>query len=113
VVLEVLWQRSPQSSREVVAAVAPATGWAPNTIKTLLGRLVQKGWLRTETIGNRFLYSPVSREEYTRKESRSFLQRVFDGRAGALLSHFVREAELTPEERRELRELLDEKWPKR
>src|SRR5690606_39906291 len=47
-VMEVLWQSSPRSSEDVVAAVAPATGWAEPTIKTLLNRLLNKGAISAE-----------------------------------------------------------------
>ena len=45
VVMEVLWQRSPQTSEEVVAALGQRQEWQEATIKTLLNpslKLVQK-----------------------------------------------------------------------
>jgi BlaI family penicillinase repressor len=109
-VMTVLWDSSPRTAAEVVEALADRTTWAPKTIKTLLGRLVKKGALRFKEEGNRYLYRPVfPRERYVEEASKSFLDRVFGGKATPMLVHFVENAELTDEERRELRSMLDRK----
>lgn len=107
-VMAALWDESPRSSAAVVDEIAPRTGWSPKTVKTLLTRLVKKGFVDTETVGNRYLYRPaVSRRETVREESRSFLDRVFQGDAASLLLHFARSVELSEDEAQELRDLLD------
>lgn len=107
-VMDVLWERSPLGSSEVVAELAPATGWSPKTVGTLLGRLVKKGYLGFEDQGGRYLYRPaVPRSEAVREESRSFVERVFGGDASSLLLHFARSAELSPEDLAELRRVLE------
>jgi BlaI family penicillinase repressor len=108
VVMQVLWDEAPQTASDVIARVAEANGWSPKTVKTLLNRLVKKGALRFEAEGKRYRYFPrVTRDECVRRESRTFLSRVFGGEAGSMLAHFVDEAPLTPEEIRRLREALD------
>lgn len=111
-VMDVLWQRggAPMPAAEVVDAVAAGRGWSPQTVKTLLARLVKKRALATAADGNRYLYRPrVGRDECVRRESRSFLARFFGGDAGAMLCRFVDEAELSPEQIAELRKILDRK----
>src|SRR6478609_8621856 len=69
-VMETLWARSPLTAAEVISALAGETSWKPNTVRTLLARLVQKGALATEEDGNRYLYRPVfAREEFVSNES--------------------------------------------
>ncbi|HUP48254.1 MAG TPA: BlaI/MecI/CopY family transcriptional regulator [Thermoanaerobaculia bacterium] len=103
-VMQVLWETSPLSGSEV----ADRLGGHPKTVKTLLGRLVRKGVLRFREENNRYLYRPaVPRERYVEEESRSFLERVFGGEATPALVHFVESVELSEEEIRELRELLE------
>jgi len=81
-VMEVLWRTQPLTANDVIDALRPETKWKPNTVRTLLARLVKKGALRTESEGNRFLYTPCySRKQYVRDESDSFLSRVFGGAA--------------------------------
>lgn len=109
-VMQVLWDRSPLTAGEVVESLADTCDWSPATVKTMLGRLVKKGVLAYEQDGKRYLYRPaVTREDAVKRESRSFLDRVFDGAAGAMLAHFVRGQKLTRRELNELRRLLEEK----
>lgn len=109
-VMNVLWEQAPRTAADVVEALAGRTTWAPKTIKTLLGRLVKKGALRYKEEGNRYIYRPVfPRERYVEEASKSFLDRVFDGKATPMLVHFVEKAELSDDDLRELRAILDRK----
>lgn len=109
-VMEMLWEKSPQTAAEVIAALRESTGWAPNTVRTLLARLVEKGALRAKDndVGVREFVPAVKRDAVVRAESKTFLQRVFRGAEKTLLAHFAANAKLTPEEVRELKKLLDE-----
>jgi BlaI family transcriptional regulator, penicillinase repressor len=109
-VMQVVWKRKTTTAAEVIADLAATSGWRHRTIRTLLARLVDKGVLAAQADGNRYLYRPlVSRGKCVREESHSFLQRVFGGDAGGLLVHFVRGADIAPEQIEELKRLLDEK----
>ena len=108
-VMEVLWQSSPRSSEEVVAAVAPATGWAEPTIKTLLNRLLNKGAISAEREGRRYLYSPVlAREAWVEQQSEGLLARLFGGRVAPLVAHFSERGRLSPADIAELKHLVSE-----
>lgn len=108
-VMQAIWAAgAPVTANAVADDVTTRKDWSPRTVKTLLNRLVTKGALGFEAEGNRYRYFPkVSREECVRRESRSFLSRVFGGAPGPMLAHFVSEAPLTPEEIRHLRAILD------
>lgn len=110
IVMEVIWSNPSITANETVDALTPRSGWSAATIKTMLNRLVKKGALKYEAEGKRYLYRPaVSRQTCVKGESRSFLGRVFGGKVGPMLAHFVEEARLTPEQIEELRKLLDNK----
>jgi BlaI family penicillinase repressor len=109
-VMEVLWDSSPRSAPDVAKALKKQTGWAENTVRTLITRLVEKGALQVsdETISPK-LYSPaVKREACVKAESESFMERIFKGAAKPLLVHFAKNARLTPDEVKELKKLLDQ-----
>jgi BlaI family transcriptional regulator, penicillinase repressor len=108
--MEALWDHSPQTASELARALRPATQWADNTVRTLLSRLVEKGALTTgENPGGTRTFTPaVTRDTCVRAESQSFLDRVFGGAAKPLLIHFAQNAKLTPDEVRELKKLLDQ-----
>jgi BlaI family penicillinase repressor len=107
-VMEVLWQRAPQSADEVVAALRQSTDWHEKTIKTLLNRLLAKRALSAQKDGRRYLYSPLlQREDWQARESRSLLDRVFGGSLAPLLVHFSQHEKLSAKDIAELRKLVD------
>jgi len=106
-VMEVLWRTHPLTANEVIAALPKATGWKPNTVRTLLSRLVKKGALKVLQEGSRYLYMPrFPREQHVRDESESFLGRLFGGRARGLLLHFAEIGKLTEADLNELKKIL-------
>jgi BlaI family transcriptional regulator, penicillinase repressor len=109
-VMEVLWDVSPQTASEVAKTLNQTKGWAENTVRTLLSRLVEKGALEIAgKSGSARLYVPaLKREAFVTAESKSFLQRIFQGAAKPLLVHFASHARLNSEEVRELKTLLDQ-----
>ena len=93
---------------EVVDAVAAGQAWAPRTIKTLLNRLVQKNAVEVTVDGRRYLYrARVARDAVVRRESRSFLSRVFGGAVAPAVVHLLEGSDLTPQEIEHLRRILE------
>lgn len=108
-VMNVIWDRQPLTALEVVQSLQRDHDWAPSTIKTMLHRLIRKQVLQADEQGNRYLYRAcVRRADCVRRESRSFLQRVFAGEPVSLLAHFMKDSQLTAEEIADLRRILDE-----
>lgn len=107
-VMDVLWNRSPQTTDEIVAALATRTDWQEATIKTFLNRLLKKGAVRAEQTGRRYQYFAVlQRADWIDNESRSVLDRLFGGRVAPLVAHFSERQELSKEDLAELRKLID------
>jgi BlaI family penicillinase repressor len=108
-VMKVLWERAPASAQDVVDALATSKSWSPQTVKTLLKRLTEKGAATYEAEGRKFIYRPsVSREAAEKSESRSFLARVFDGAVTPALMHLLKLGELTPDDIKQLKKTLDQ-----
>jgi predicted transcriptional regulator len=108
-VMEALWRRQPLSAEEIFAEVGADQGWALQTLKTLLARLVEKGALATDKEGRRFLYRPlVARDDYVEAESQGLLDRLFDGRLAPLVSHFSQRQKLTAQDIADLKRLVQE-----
>lgn len=107
-VMQALWQRSPQTSDEVVAALAPSRDWQEATIKTLLNRLLKKGAVAVEKDGRKYLYSPaLERDDWLMRESKSLLDRLFGGRVAPLVAHFSEHRKLGKKDIAELRKLIE------
>jgi BlaI family penicillinase repressor len=109
-ILSVLWKKAPLTAAQVFAAI-PNKAWKLNTVRTFLTRLEKKGAVRTEEReeeAKQFLPA-ISREACVRQESDSFLARVFEGGAGALLLHFTKSQRLSAAELAELEAILARK----
>ncbi len=109
-VINETWQRHPIAATDILQALSKRKRWTLATVRTLLTRLVDKGALAVAKEGRRFLYSPlVSRAECIRQESKSFIDRVFGGVPRSIILDLVRETEFSPEDIRELRQILKDK----
>jgi predicted transcriptional regulator len=109
VVMEVLWNRSPLPTEEIVTALEGEQHWQEATIKTLLNRLLNKKAIRAVKDGRRFLYSPViTRDEWVMSESKGLLDRLFSGRVAPLAAHFSRHGKLTKRDIADLKRLIAE-----
>ena len=109
-VMSLVWSSAPVAAADLVEQLTRKRGWAARTTRTLLERLVAKGALTYELDGKRYLYRPaITMADCVRRESRSFLDRVFAGKPAAMLVHLVKETPLTAEEIADLRRLLKQK----
>lgn len=82
--------------------------WNKNTVHTFLKRLYEKGFLEVVKDTSPHRYVPlVSREVCEKEERRSFLDRVYQGSAGRMVAAFVRDGDLSDEDVKELRKLLE------
>lgn len=116
-IMKVLWEKGSAAARDVYAGLPADNSWAYKTVKTLLSRLVAKGAVTYEQVGNSYLYRPaVAQERMTREEVRGLFRRVQGATLSPLLAHFIEEAPMTAEDIEALRKVLDEKhrrWSKR
>jgi len=109
-VLNVIWDHPRSTAREVHAVLATTKSWNQKTVGTFLTRLVDKGVVAVMSGEPVFRYrAKVSREKTVRRESESFLVRVFRGAAGPMLAHFCEQTKLTPAEIARLQEILRRK----
>ncbi|UYB53255.1 BlaI/MecI/CopY family transcriptional regulator [Xanthomonas sp. AM6] len=109
VVMEVLWNRHPLAAEEVFEALAGHGGWAEPTVKTLLNRLLNKGAIRADKQGRRYLYAPLlQREQWVQQQSEGLLERLFGGRIAPLVAHFSERGKLSDADIAELKRLIQE-----
>lgn len=109
-VMKVVWEHAPISTNDITERLTVSTSWSPKTIQTLIKRLVTKKVLSYEKQGRVFVYTPlVSEKDYVSQESRSFLQRFYDGHISSMLSAYIQEEKLSKDDLDELRSLLAER----
>ena len=108
-VMDCLWQHSPSTVMELVTALHQKVGWAKSTTITTLRRMEDKGLVTVEVHGRTKYYTPaLERDKAVRRETRSFLDRVYQGSVGLMVSSMAREKALTKEEIEELYAILKE-----
>lgn len=109
-----VWQDAPCSANDVIERLrADGAEWHEKTVKTLLGRLVKKQALGFEKQGRHYVYNPlIGQEAYQRRESESFIQRMFGGRVSPLVASFAKQEKLTEKDVQELKSLIDQ-WEKK
>lgn len=85
VVLAALWRHGPLSFASLIEAVKADQAWGEATIKTLLGRLMRKGAVRSERDDGRQRYvALIDRQAYLNDEVDALVARLFAGRRETL-----------------------------
>ncbi len=111
-VMKIVWDQAPKTLQDILACL-DHSGWSTTTIQTYLARLVKKGALKTERQGKGYLYYPaVSENECQLAESKTFLNRVFDGSLARMVSGFVKSGNLSDHELQALKKLIEEREKK-
>lgn len=105
--MEVLWARAPRDVAGVQAELGGESAYS--TVKTILERLTEKGYLLREKVGKAFEYRPaISRPELEAQGARRLSERLLSGFGSAALTHFVDTVREDPAQLTELRRLLAE-----
>ncbi|MCA9139720.1 MAG: BlaI/MecI/CopY family transcriptional regulator [Planctomycetales bacterium] len=109
-VMGIVWSMQKAMAREVYTVAGEQFDWSPATVKTLLKRLVDKGYLKTTQVGNGFVYRP-SRTAIAslRSAADTLLSNAIDGTTGPLLQHMVKSSSLTHDDLDELQQLIEAK----
>ena len=103
-----LWTRSSMTVRELTDAMREETNWTRNTIITMLSRLEAKGAVgcRQGEPARRY-YPLLEQKDAARTETKSFLDRVYGGRVGLMMSAMVDSRQLTEADIAELSAILE------
>ncbi len=106
-VMEYLWNNPMVTITEIRKALSP-TGWSDSTIKTLVRRLVSKNAVAINDEAATFRYYPlISQQECRLKETKSFINRVYDGSVSMLVTNLAADSNLTDKETEELLALIE------
>lgn len=109
-VMRVLWNKSPLTANKIVEKLIATKRWKATTIRTLINRLVEKKVVGYEKKGREYHYYPrLAEADCIRAESHSFLRRVYRGALTPILSAFIENEELSPEDVEELKRILRKK----
>lgn len=108
-IMDLLWDKNPRTIAELVEAFKGTTNWDRHVIIMMLKRMEGKKAVSYETIGRTKHYYPIAdRNQATVRETEDFLDRVYKGSLGLMLTTMVRQEKISKEELEELRRILNE-----
>ena len=106
-VMTCLWEESPRSLVQIVPLLSARVGWSKSTCATMVRRMSEKGLIGYRENGKtKYFYPKVKKEEVVVQETREFLQRIYNGSIGMMMSALVRQNDLSKEDIQELKEIL-------
>ena len=106
-VMTIVWDRSEATATDVGAALEKPL--SNPTVRTLLRRLEEKGYVRHRVRGRSFVYLPrIDESQAAAGAVRKIVQRFFGGSAARLVAGMVDEGLIAPEEVRALSRRLEQ-----
>lgn len=108
-VMNCLWEEHPRSLMQLVPLLNERVGWSKSTCATMVRRMTEKDLIGYHENGKtKFFFPKVKKEDVVVQETRDFLQRIYDGSIGMMMSALVRQNDLSKEDIKELQEILKE-----
>ena len=102
---DLIWEREPISSRELVQLCQKELSWKSTTTYTVLRRLCDRGLFQNE---KSVITSRVSREAFYQKKSQQFVKESFSGSLPKFLMAFTGGKRLSKEQAEELRQMIED-----
>ena len=105
VLMKIIWKNGGIALYSYIMEELEKDGneWKKNTVLTLLSRLVEKNFLKTGKIGRRNEYrAVVAEQEFQANQTRNFLDKVYEGNVGWLVSTLLQQDILSEAELKEI-----------
>lgn len=107
--LDVLWRLKEASVQQVHEELSQEREIAPATIATTLNRLCKDGAVERVRNGRQFFYrAKTPRSQLQSSMLGRIIERLFDGDSSALLSHLVKDKQISSADLDEAQKLLDQ-----
>ena len=106
--MELVWDNEPVTAKALSLLAAEDFGWNKNTTYTVLKKLVDKGVLQREE-PNFLCTSLVKREQVQKAETKSLIDKLYNGSRKAFFASFLQSEELSEEELAELRAMIEKR----
>ena len=108
-VMNVVWELGDCTSAQVIAAFAEQRPLAPTTIRTVLTKLREKGYVKPiPSIERGFTFRPtVRRETVARRSLNDLVVALFQDSPRQAIAHLLDDADITDADLDELRRLID------
>ena len=108
-IMKVVWEKGDVTINDVVEAINAKrkNKIRRTTVQVQMNRLEDYGWLKHTERGRTYVYAAVVEKHKTRRDILEDIKnRVFGGSRAELVKCLIEDADVTPEEIKELRALL-------
>jgi BlaI family transcriptional regulator, penicillinase repressor len=101
--MDILWKSGPSTAEQVRENLAPKHALKDSTVRTILGRLREKGYVRHKVEGKAFVYSVIDKPRSVAVRAvRQILDRFCEGSLEQLLIGLVENEVVDAEELQQL-----------
>jgi len=109
--MRIIWRSEPPiKTNEIMEQLKSDIKWKPQTVLTMLVRLIEKGFLKSSRVGRERNYTPIINEqEYMSIETDEFITRYRGNSIGSLVKTMYDGRNMTDEDLNELKKWLKER----
>lgn len=110
VVMQAIWGlEEPVGTGKIIESLEEKKDWSRSTIQVFLGRLEERGFLKCERKGRlKMYYSRIKEEEYRARETKSFIENMYENSCGKLIASLVQTNMMTKEDLKEIMKIIEE-----
>ena len=101
---DIIWNHEPLSSRTLVELCQRELDWKKSTTYTVLKKLCERGIFQNQ---DGIVTSLICKSDFYAMQSEKFVEETFDGSLPAFLAAFTKRKNLTAEEIRQIRAMID------
>lgn len=107
-ILELLWEKGPLSTMDIIRELEGSVGWAKSTVITVLNRMTSKESIYYKMDGKSKIYYPsTEREQAGLDEVQNFSKRFFGGDLGLMICSLVKNEKLSQAELDEINKIIN------
>lgn len=108
-IMQVLWKKKRATAREITDALNDIEPIAHSTVQTLIRTLEQKDAIAHDVENRTFIFYPtVKNEKVINHAMRDFIDHIFAGSAGSMVSYLVKNRYITNEELKKISKLVND-----
>lgn len=110
VVMQAVWGlEEPVGTGKIIDKVEEKKDWSRSTIQVFLGRLEDRGFLRCERAGRlKMYYAKIKEEEYRTRETKSFLENMYENSCKKLIASLVQTKMMSKEDLQDIMQIIEE-----
>lgn len=110
IILKAVWNHEPCTAPGMQEELHDATKWTYSTVRTVMDRMVAKGFLKTEKLRNLTLFrANVSRAQTQQGELLYTLKHAFDGALTPMVQNLIETGDISERDLTEIEALISAK----